>query len=118
MRTTRSISILIILFMAFAGCKTRNNKISDSTSTPWSVSKLEWAIVIHGGAGVITREKMTSEMDKEYRAALAEALATGKKILKDGGSALDAVEMTVRVMEDDPHFNAGKGAVFYSRWKK
>jgi L-asparaginase / beta-aspartyl-peptidase len=111
MGRTKIFSLLIILLLAISGCSNRNSS-QPYASTPWSVSKLEWAIVIHGGAGVITREKMTPEMDKEYRAALATALATGRKILKDGGSALDAVEMTVRVMEDDPHFNAGKGAVF------
>jgi beta-aspartyl-peptidase (threonine type) len=77
-----------------------------------SVRKQDWAIVIHGGAGVITREKMTPEMDMEYREALNEALQTGKKILSQGGSALDAVEQSIRVMEDNPLFNAGKGAVF------
>jgi beta-aspartyl-peptidase (threonine type) len=61
---------------------------------------------------VITREKMTSGMDREYRAALTEALNTGRKILSEGGTALDAVERTIRVMEDNPLFNAGKGAVF------
>lgn len=74
--------------------------------------RMEWAIVIHGGAGVITRAKMTPELDKEYRAVLAKALNTGKEILTQGGSALDAVEKTIRVMEDNPLFNAGKGAVF------
>jgi beta-aspartyl-peptidase (threonine type) len=112
MRTNKAFFLLIIAGLFTVGCSSRNNKIAENTSTPWSVSKLEWAIVIHGGAGVITREKMTPEMDKEYRAALSVALETGKKILSEGGTALDAVEMTVRVMEDDPHFNAGKGAVF------
>lgn len=72
----------------------------------------EWAIVIHGGAGAISVENLTTEMDKEYRAALSEALNTGRKILSEGGTALDAVEKTIRVMEDNPLFNAGKGAVF------
>jgi beta-aspartyl-peptidase (threonine type) len=113
MRPVKIISLLLFILIAFSGCTTRNsNKISESTSTPWSESKLDWAIVIHGGAGVITREKMTPEMDKDYRAALTTALETGKKILTEGGSALDAVEMTVRIMEDNPLFNAGKGAVF------
>jgi beta-aspartyl-peptidase (threonine type) len=111
MSKIKAFPLLYILLLVISGCSSGNNKQSPD-STPWSVSKLEWAIVIHGGAGVITREKMTPEMDKEYRAALVTALETGKKILKDGGTALDAVEMTVRVMEDDPHFNAGKGAVF------
>jgi beta-aspartyl-peptidase (threonine type) len=113
MRTVKSIYFLLILSLFAVSCSTRGNeKIPENTSTPWSVSNLEWAIVVHGGAGVITREKMTPEMDKEYRAALKAALETGKKILASGGTALDAVEMTVRLMEDNPLFNAGKGAVF------
>ena len=55
---------------------------------------------------------MTPELDAEYRKVLNEALETGKKILNEGGSSLDAVEKTIRVMEDNPLFNAGKGAVF------
>ncbi len=74
--------------------------------------KQAWAIVIHGGAGGISRENITPEMDKEYRASLLIALNTGKKILAQGGTALDAVEQTIRIMEDNPLFNAGKGAVF------
>lgn len=69
-------------------------------------------LVIHGGAGTITRANMTPEKDKAYREALETALKTGYEILKKGGTSLDAVEATVRVMEDSPLFNAGKGAVF------
>ncbi|HEY0155934.1 MAG TPA: isoaspartyl peptidase/L-asparaginase [Thermoanaerobaculia bacterium] len=69
-------------------------------------------LVIHGGAGTITRQSMTPELEKEYREALELALRTGHAILAKGGSSLDAVEATVRVMEDSPLFNAGKGAVF------
>ena len=76
------------------------------------VNKQEWAIVIHGGAGVINRVNMSSEMDKDYRSALSEALSIGKRVLSEGGSALEAVEMTIKFMEDNPLFNAGKGAVF------
>lgn len=75
-------------------------------------NKQEWAIVIHGGAGNVTRERITPDLDKQYRDALTEALNTGAEILKAGGTALEAVEKTVRVMEDNPLFNAGKGAVF------
>ena len=60
----------------------------------------------------MSRDKISPELDSQYRKALSEALETGKKILSDGGSALDAVENTIRVMEDNPLFNAGKGAVF------
>ncbi len=77
-----------------------------------SPDRPDWAIVIHGGAGSVTRDNVSAELDAEYRKALSEALETGKKILAEGGSALDAVEKTIRIMEDNPLFNAGKGAVF------
>ncbi len=73
--------------------------------------KPRWALVVHGGAGVIERDKMTPEKDAAIRAALKLALEKGSIILKRGGSSLDAVEAAVRVLEDDPNFNAGKGAV-------
>ncbi len=74
--------------------------------------KPAWKLVIHGGAGVIERDRLSPEQDREIRAALDHALQTGSAILAQGGSALDAVEATVRELEDDPHFNAGRGAVF------
>ncbi|HEX8091384.1 MAG TPA: isoaspartyl peptidase/L-asparaginase [Blastocatellia bacterium] len=69
-------------------------------------------LVIHGGAGAIERAKMTPELEKSYREKLAEALMAGHKILSAGGSSLDAVESVIRMLEDSPLFNAGKGAVF------
>ena len=71
-----------------------------------------YRLVIHGGAGTIPRDQMTPEKEAEYRAALTEALKIGQAVLERGGSSLDAVEATVRSMEDCPLFNAGKGAVF------
>src|SRR5207248_5922767 len=71
-------------------------------------------LVIHGGAGTIERSKMTPEKERDYRAGLERALTAGYEILKRGGSSLDATEAAVRLLEDDPHFNAGKGAVFTS----
>src|SRR5438874_6303791 len=73
-----------------------------------------FGIVIHGGAGTIERSTMTPEKEREYRAGLERALTTGYEILKPGGSSLDATEAAVRVLEDDPHFNAGRGSVFTS----
>lgn len=70
-----------------------------------------YGIVIHGGAGVIRREAMSPELEAEYRARLAEALRAGYAVLEGGGPALDAVVAAVRVMEESPLFNAGKGAV-------
>src|ERR1700730_11148867 len=71
----------------------------------------KFGLVIHGGAGTIDREKMTPEREREYRSGLENALKAGYDVLKRGGSSLDATESAVRVLEDDPHFNAGKGAV-------
>jgi beta-aspartyl-peptidase (threonine type) len=71
-------------------------------------------LAIHGGAGTIERSNMTPEREREYRAGLHRALTAGYEILKRGGSSLDATEAAVRVLEDDPHFNAGKGSVFTS----
>lgn len=75
-------------------------------------AKPNYVLVIHGGAGTIVKEQMTPEKEKAYRKGLEEALAAGNAILQKGGSALDAVEAAVKVMEDNPLFNAGKGAVF------
>lgn len=71
-----------------------------------------WSIVVHGGAGVIERASMTPELEAQYRAAMQRALATGGDILERGGSSLDAVQAVISEMEEDPLFNAGRGAVF------
>jgi beta-aspartyl-peptidase (threonine type) len=68
--------------------------------------------VIHGGAGAIARSQTRPETDAGLRAALNRALDAGSAILSTGGASLDAVEAAVRVLEDDPHFNAGRGAAF------
>ena len=71
-----------------------------------------WSLVVHGGAGQIMRDRITPDQDADIRAALARALATGGALLEAGASAVDAVEAAVRVLEDDPNFNSGRGAVF------
>lgn len=71
-----------------------------------------WSFAIHGGAGVIERDSLTPEQDAAYRAALHRALEAGSAVLADGGSALDAIQAAIELMEDDPLFNAGRGAVF------
>jgi beta-aspartyl-peptidase (threonine type) len=75
-------------------------------------SQHHWAIVVHGGAGDIEKSALGPEGDKAYREGLDRAIHAGAAVLDRGGSALDAVEATLHVFEEDPHFNAGKGAVF------
>lgn len=70
------------------------------------------ALVIHGGAGTIDKTKMSTEQESAYHAKLTEALKAGYAILENGGTAVTAVEASIRIMEDSPLFNAGKGAVF------
>ena len=77
-----------------------------------ALAKPAWAIAIHGGAGVIERKDMSPETEAAYRAAMARAVVTGSDVLAKGGTAQDAVEAVIRAMEDDPLFNAGRGAVF------
>jgi beta-aspartyl-peptidase (threonine type) len=69
-------------------------------------------LVIHGGAGTLLKSEMSAEKESAYLQALQKALEAGSALLLNGGSALDAVEMAVRTMEDCPLFNAGKGSVF------
>src|SRR5579864_4492981 len=70
-----------------------------------------YALAIHGGAGGLPRTPLSSAQERSYHAGLAAALSAGQSILEQGGSALDAVEAAVTQLEDDPLFNAGRGAV-------
>ena len=72
----------------------------------------KYAMVIHGGAGTILKKNMTPEKEKAYTAALTQALKAGYAKIKEGKSSLDAVQAAINVLEDNPLFNAGKGAVF------
>jgi len=88
-----------LIFCLFFSCSTTNT------------SKHNFGIVIHGGAGTISKNNMTEEMEKNYKNALEEAVLIGYEILKTGGTSQDAVEQTIIYLEDSPLFNAGKGAV-------
>lgn len=74
-------------------------------------TKALWTLVIHGGAGIIEQGVLTPEQEAKVRAALARALEVGGEILAAGGEALDAAEAAVRLLEDAPSFNAGRGSV-------
>ncbi len=75
-------------------------------------SQQKYAIVIHGGAGVMSKSKISEERRAEYKAKLNEALELGEKLLKEGTKAPDVVVEVINILENSPLFNAGKGAVF------
>lgn len=80
-------------------------------------SNAKTVLVIHGGAGTILKSRMTDEKEAAYKQGLTEALQKGYAVLKQGGASLDAVVTAIKVMEDNPLFNAGKGAVFTNEGK-
>ncbi|MBP6025708.1 isoaspartyl peptidase/L-asparaginase family protein [Ferruginibacter sp.] len=98
----RPVYLLLFLLITAAAFGQKNNKV---------------VLVIHGGAGTILKSQMTPEKEAAYNKALTLALQKGYDTLIKGGSALDAVEISVRILEDNPLFNAGKGSVFTSEGK-
>jgi len=102
----------LLLLMVFALLVSCQNTVEEKKDQNKMNEKPSYALVIHGGAGTISRGNMTEEMEKAYREALAEALDAGERILMEGGDAIDAIEAAIIIMEDNPLFNAGKGAVF------
>ncbi|MCX7551232.1 isoaspartyl peptidase/L-asparaginase family protein [Xanthomarina sp. F2636L] len=114
----------LLLFLVVSSCKNEEELKAFSNSRQLANDTLErskdknekkineFAIVIHGGAGTILKENMTKDDEAAYKLKLEEAVRVGYEILKNGGSSLDAVEQTIRIMENSPLFNAGKGAVF------
>ncbi len=110
----------LILFFAFFGTfacddsvqNTPREKETPETAVGKQDSVPNFGIVIHGGAGTILKENMSDSVENLYRLKLEEAIRTGHEILANGGTALEAVQRTINVMEDSPLFNAGKGAVF------
>lgn len=101
---------LLLLLPIFAALMAAQPPESSPEQTA-ATAKPSWALAIHGGAGTIPKNIPESERE-EYLKSLRAALEVGRKILADGGTSLDAVERVVRTLEDDPRFNAGKGAVF------
>jgi beta-aspartyl-peptidase (threonine type) len=98
--------------LAFALCGLAAPAQENSPTMKQNTKRI--ALAVHGGAGTIQRTQMTVEREREYRAGIENALGAGREILERGGSSLEAAEAAVRVMEDDPNFNAGKGSVFTS----
>ncbi|HWM94117.1 MAG TPA: isoaspartyl peptidase/L-asparaginase [Thermoanaerobaculia bacterium] len=106
MKTAKLLWLLLLvpIFAALMAAQPPEDEGTGST-------KPAWALAIHGGAGTIPKNIPESERD-EYLKSLRAALEVGRKVLAGGGTSLDAVEQVVRFLEDDPRFNAGRGAVF------
>lgn len=104
-------AIVVFFFLAgfTPGCEPSEE--TDEAGSAGNSRNSEWALALHGGAGVISRD-IPEEAQQEYFDSLEEALAVGEEILENGGSALDAVEQVVKNLEDNPLFNAGRGSVF------
>lgn len=116
-----------LLTVALVGCSTTPAPDAPATAAPPPAEapvpaapvaaapdgpRIEWGLVMHGGAGTITPESMTPELEAAYTAKMEEALRAGHAVLVDGGSSLDAVVAAIVILEDSPLFNSGKGAVF------
>ena len=114
----KQISIFISIIILFFFCNACKSDVAKSTTLSSASKEIPFALVIHGGAGTIKKENMTDEQEKAYRDKLQKALDIGYAILEKGGTAIEAVQKTVNVMEDSPLFNAGKGAVFNSLGKQ
>jgi NADH pyrophosphatase NudC (nudix superfamily) len=99
------LSLIAVLIAVLAACE---------APEPETRTESPIGIAVHGGAGTMSREDMSEEQERQYHAALAEALQAGHAILDNGGSSLDAVQAAIRVLEDSPLFNAGRGSVFTS----
>ncbi len=106
--------IYCFLFFFITG-NTMNSLFAQVTFQLMDTTTHNYALVIHGGAGTILKSNMTPELEKAYKNKLQEALNAGEKILKSGGSSLEAVRASIKIMEDSPLFNAGKGAVYTHR---
>lgn len=104
----RQILYYPFLFLFLWACQ---NQPGEKSQTESQIEK-PIAIVIHGGAGVMAKDKMSEQQQNEYKTKLDEAISKGHSILQDGGTAIEAVQRTINILENSPLFNAGKGAVF------
>ncbi len=111
--------LLSMLLITFFNCndKATNNTTQQMKASLTSSKSVDYAMVVHGGAGTILKKNMTPEKEKAYLDELNKALNIGEAILKKGGTSMDAVEQTIISMENSPLFNAGKGAVFTNAGK-
>lgn len=100
-----SLVLILISPFTFFSQEMKQNK----TTLP---EKHKFSLVIHGGAGNMAKKNLTPEKEAEYKAKMKEALEIGYQMLSDGATAVDVVEAVIKILEDSPLFNAGKGSVF------
>lgn len=99
----KNLIVLMIIGLLMFSCNPKDQK---------SIEKPEWAVVIHGGAGNFNADAIPDSLKADYLDKMAEAIDSASQLLKEGGEAVDAVVAAIRVLEDSPLFNAGKGSVF------
>ncbi len=108
-------SIIVLLAILLSACNApADSTTSSEVKTP---EAYDYALVLHGGAGNMNFQSVPESYQEMFKHALDSALQLGLDVLKDGGASIDAVEVVIRCMEDNPLFNAGKGAVFTSEGK-
>ena len=103
--TMKNILFLLVITIVTLSCQSNNETASSQIN-------IDYALIIHGGAGNMSIENVSPENQEKYLAKLNEAIDIGLKILEENGSSLDAVENIINILEDSPLFNAGKGSVF------
>ena len=103
--------LLPLLLLSFPSLLLAQQNKAEVVLTRDDAPKPKWAIAIHGGAGTIPKN-LPEEQKQQYLRSLSAALKIGQGVLQNGGTSLDAVEKVIRSLEDDPLFNAGKGAVY------
>lgn len=114
MKTPKILVILSLLILIAVSCNQNTSKAPAVDPQP---SAFDYALVLHGGAGSMNFENVPEEYQLKFKHSLDSALQLGLDVLKEGGTSIDAVEVVIRCLEDNPLFNAGKGAVFTSEGK-
>lgn len=110
----KKIIILTFITLIFGACEYKIEQKNDKQTTinDENSTKSNFGIILHGGAGTILKENMSDSLEAAYNDVLERAIRTGHNILENGGTSLEAINETIKIMEDSPLFNAGKGAVF------
>ncbi len=114
MKQLNFLTISFLLIILISSCKAPSDQSAASVPEP---EAYEYALVLHGGAGNMNFQSVPEAYQDKFKHALDSALQLGLDVLKDGGKSIDAVEVVIRCMEDNPLFNAGRGAVFTSEGK-